>query len=144
MKRILYKPEEFKAVCPVCGTVFTYTWEDIEEKKELTIIYSSIGYTEQYVECPTCGHHLKHFYQNSNYQDGGDINKKYLNIPPEVESLPCYLGQKSVGDGCDFYEKMKVGQLYVGDVPCLWCDKGFSKVTCGTATSASSVKADLE
>lgn len=136
MKEIIYKYErKVIAVCPKCGTVFSYTGEDTKEVPCLNQLHSKVFV----VTCPNCEHEL--------YVGNADNQMQYIyppdfgTYPPKqldpnsgkiwwnrpIEQIPC---SNNPCNDCDFYKRVLTQEgTYVGDVPCNWCANSPYKVT---------------
>lgn len=47
-------------------------------------------------------------------------------------------GYRNRCEGCPTYEMLRNGKVYVGDLPCQWCDKNPMRVTCSSTTTTES------
>lgn len=137
--------KEFTAACPTCGCEFSYGVEDL---------YMSISCRT--VKCPCCRREIIHdevarisqndqkkqaldnmTWKTPEYKEFQKALDKQLKQPSYVDcnkpTNPC--------ETCSYYQKLKSGEIYVGDSPCQWCQHSGLKVTCtSTGTSTGEVK----
>ena len=93
--------KEFHAFCRWCGCEFTYEISDLK-----------LSASSDKVSCPTCG---KDYHHPSMVQDPtlpSGISYQW----PSDSTDPCA--------GCIWGENLKQNNLYTGDIPCTWCNKG--------------------
>jgi len=122
--------KEFHAICPSCGCEFTYEMEDLSEKDYVGAL--------DYVKCPECGMPISHLMINTTPKP---IDVYYQNsVRDNMQSNnPCA--------NCEYTKKLTLGQVYVGDPPCTWCQHNPFKITCNsintnTGTTASPSRID--
>jgi hypothetical protein len=123
--------KEFHGFCKWCGCEFTYEISDLK-----------LSATSDKVSCPTCG---KDYHHPSMVQDPtipGGIGYGRLQDttwpPSTVEPIPCVpdLNKTDPCEGCAWREKLLRDGLYIGDIPCTWCNKNkFSSICGGTVAS---------
>lgn len=96
--------KEFHAICPNCGCEFTYEMEDLSGT--------------DFINCPECNaimeHSVKVWPTDIYYQRTVTDNMQSNN--------PCA--------NCNYTKKLMLGQTYVGDAPCTWCEHNPFKITC--------------
>lgn len=117
--------KEFHATCPNCGCEFTYETEDLNGTD-----YDGVNY----VKCPECGTPVSHSVINTQprpiniyYQRTGVDNMQSNN--------PC--------GTCSYYQRLKAGEIYVGDAPCTWCQYNPFRITCTNVYTATSTNTDV-
>lgn len=146
--------KEFTAICPICSCEFSYELEDLLQEHAYKI-----------VKCPCCGQgiiHIEHeeediskvaepksntintlspdptkiwdnmLYQTPEYKKLQKALEKQLKQPSYVD----YNKPKSPCETCSHYLKLQLGEIYVGDSPCQWCQYSGLKITC-TSTGSS-------
>lgn len=124
--------KEFNIICPYCGCEFTYEKEDVCNSE---------------VICPCCLTNLPHkgvigtmpiWYNQQIVPDGykikNGLNKptdKYNDLVYRPFTLPSWTKTLDWSDceGCPNNPKY-IKTPYVGDNPCLWCQKSPLRVTC--------------
>lgn len=109
--------QEFHAICPHCGCEFTYEKEDLSGKN-----YIYIGASD-YVKCPECNMPIPHSIVNITPKPI-DVYYKGTVTDNMQSNNPCA--------NCSYIKKLMTDHLYVGDVPCAWCEFNPLKVTCTT------------
>lgn len=141
--------KEFKATCPVCGCEFSYELEDLQQTL-----------THKIVKCPCCGKEVAHkegisqvavprdntgdsissdpirvndnaIYQTPEYKELSKLLEEQLKNPFYIECNK----SKNPCETCSYYLKLKLGEIYVGDSPCQWCQYSGLKVTCNSSGS---------
>ena len=114
---IKHGKETFTVTCPVCGCVFTYHAEDLNED----------CFQNHYVICPDCQHHVSHdepkkksLHEGILWEVAEEEMKKNRDYPypvtlkaseytwPDCETCP---------------NKPDPTKVIVGDTPCTWCKK---------------------
>lgn len=118
--------KEFHATCSNCGCEFTYELEDLSKTDYLGAI--------DYVKCPECGITILHLGFDTqprpidvHYHDTAIDNMQFNN--------PCA--------NCDFYKKLMLDRVYVGDTPCTWCQHNPFRVTCTNVYTATNTNTDV-
>ena len=142
MKKIIKEGvKEFRATCPFCYCEFTYEREDVRD-----------GMANGMVNCPDCGAilEIKACTRKINSQTKRDT---MLWETPEYRELQETFKQQSshvdcnkpinLCENCPHYLRLKAGETYVGDSPCLWCQYGGLRVTC-TSTASNNSNATTE
>lgn len=106
--------KEFHATCSNCGCEFTYELEDLSKPDYLGAIY--------YVKCPECG-----------------ITILHLGFDTAIDNMqsnnPCGI--------CSYYQRLKAGEIYVGDTPCTWCQGNPFRVTCTNVYTATNTNTNV-
>lgn len=131
--------KEFRATCPFCHCEFTYEIEDL---------YVDI------VTCPCCGAMLEaksHTRAMPHQPIKDDVVTDSLESGKLQEAAHfaakqlCHteINTKSFNpcETCPHNLRLKMGETYVGDSPCQWCQYSGLRVTCTSArTSTNGVK----
>ena len=58
---------------------------------------------------------------------------EYKKLLENIKQQPSYIDcNKSVSscETCSYYQRLRGGEVYIGDSPCQWCQKNIYKVTC--------------
>lgn len=142
--------KEFTRTCLTCGCEFSYSLEDL-----------TVTITRRTIKCPCCGKEITH---DQDFQIYGQDSLGQMSAPnvldnmvyeiPEYKQLqkalekqvkqPFYVEcnkSKSPCENCSYYLKLNLGETYVGDSPCQWCQYSGLKVTCtSTGSSANGAK----
>lgn len=125
--------KEFHTACPCCGCEFTYEVEDLNGT--------------DYVNCPECNARISHLARDLKpleviYEDGGTIQPSSPFIAPLIKAKdnnqfdnPCRT--------CSYYQRLKAGEIYVGDTPCTWCQYNPYRVTCNTVNTSTNTNTDV-
>ena len=115
--------KEFHGFCKWCGCEFTYEISDLK-----------LSATGDKLDCPTC---RKTYHHNMMVQDPtipGGIGRLQT-WPPEP--IPCTPDMTKTDPcaGCVWRENLLRDGLYIGDIPCTWCNKNrFNSITVSTST----------
>ncbi len=106
--------KEFHTTCSNCGCEFTYDLEDLSKTDYLGAI--------DYVKCPECG-----------------ITILHLGFDTAIDNMqsnnPCA--------NCNYTKKLMLGQTYVGDAPCTWCEHNPFKITCTNVYTATNTNTNV-
>ncbi len=119
--------KEFHTTCPCCGCEFTYEIEDLHET--------------DYVNCPECNADVPHLSRDlleMIYKDSDTIKPPTPFIAPQIKATdnnPCA--------NCNYIKKIVADHLYVGDVPCTWCEYNPFKVTCTNVYTATNTNTNV-
>ena len=105
--------KEFHAICPNCGCEFTYEMEDLSGNYYIGAV--------DYVKCPECGNAILHLGCNTQPRPI-DIYYQRTVTDNMQSNNPCA--------NCNYIKKLMLGQTYVGDAPCTWCEHNPFKITC--------------
>lgn len=109
--------KEFHAICSNCGCEFTYEQEDL----------NGTGF----INCPECNAIMEHSVKvrptEIFYKDTTKDNMQSNN--------PC--------GTCSYYQRLKAGEIYVGDTPCTWCQHNPFRVTCTNVYTATNTNTDV-
>lgn len=109
--------KEFRAICPFCGCEFTYEQEDLNGTS--------------FINCPECNAIMEHSVKVQPieifYKDTAIDNMQFNN--------PC--------GTCSYYQRLKAGEIYVGDTPCTWCQHNPLRVTCTNVYTATNTNTDV-
>ena len=136
--------KEFYITCPSCGCEFIYGLNDLKRGT----VYSTI-------KCPCCGDEIVHSNTGKEFAQGIFVSPKsnindattdpsikdnmvwetpeYKKLLENIKQQPSYIDcNKSVSpcETCSYYQRLRGGEVYVGDSPCQWCQKNPYKVTC--------------
>lgn len=123
--------KELRAICPFCHCEFTYEKEDLDDG---------------IVNCPCCGATLE---AKAHTRELNPLTKQdnmvwetpeYRKLQEALKQQPSYIDcnkPANLCESCPHYLRLKIGEAYVGDSPCLWCQYGGLRVTC-TSTGTSS------
>ena len=98
---------DFRITCDKCGCIFEYNVADIDDC---------------YIKCPTCG--------KQHYAFEAELTSQTYIISDTVD-------RSSSCEYCSVYRMLKTDQMYIGDVPCQWCNKSPYRVTCTTTNYSS-------
>lgn len=123
---------ELRATCPFCQCEFTYEIEDLNDGM---------------INCPCCGATLEaKAYTKEVIPEPIRDNMvwetpEYRKLQEAIKQQPSYVDcnkPTSPCETCSHYLRLKLGETYVGDSPCQWCQYGGLRVTC-TSTGTSAV-----
>lgn len=119
--------KQFSNTCFKCGCKYTYELEDVDTKTDC-------------VKCPQCGANNVHL-------------PRANAIPPEPTpyigqvALPLYVKDNNQYNNpcgtCSYYQRLKAGEIYVGDTPCTWCQYNPFKVTYTNVYTATNTNTDI-
>ncbi len=118
--------KEFHAICLNCGCEFTYEMEDLSGKDYIGAI--------DYVKCPECGRTILHLGINAQPRPI-DIYYQRTITDNMQSNNPC--------GTCSYYQRLKAGEIYVGDTPCTWCQYNPFRVTCTNVHTVTSTNTDV-
>ena len=116
--------KEFHATCPFCSCEFTYEREDVHD-----------GMVGGIMNCPCCGaiitvkSHTKEVTRDNMVWE----TPEYRKLQEAINQPPSYVNcNKPINlcESCPHYLRLKLGETYVGDSPCQWCQHSGLKVTC--------------
>lgn len=109
--------KEFHATCPFCGCEFTYEQEDL----------NGTGF----INCPECNAIMEHSVKVQPIE----IFYKDTAIDNMQSNNPC--------GTCSYYQRLKAGEIYVGDTPCTWCQHNPLRVTYTNVYTATNTNTDI-
>ena len=118
--------KEFHAICPNCGCEFTYEMEDLSKKDYVGAICD--------VKCPECGATILHSGINTQSRPI-DVYYQHTVTDNMQSNNPC--------GTCNYYQRLKAGEIYVGDAPCTWCQYNPFRVTCTNVYTATNTNTDV-
>ena len=118
--------KEFHAICPNCGCEFTYEMEDLSKKDYVGAICD--------VKCPECGMTILH--------SGIDTQSRLSDIYYQRAVIDNVQSNNTCAN-CDFAKRLITDQVYVGDIPCTWCQYNPFRVTCTNVYTATSTNTDV-
>ena len=116
----------YKDKCKRCGCEFEFDNDYITKSDK------SLDPDLTY-KCPYCGAEITKKYDEIEKQEIVEEIKPEKKepepiIPPHLDKMIFPTIKNNVCEGCPTYEKMKNGEILIGDA-CYWCDKSPYKVT---------------
>lgn len=123
--------KEFHTTCPCCGCEFTYEIEDLHET--------------DYVNCPECNADIPHLSRDlleMIYKDNGTIKPSTPFIAPQIKVTDNFQSNNPCRT-CSYYQRLKAGEIYVGDTPCTWCQHNPFKITCTNVYTVTNTNTDV-
>lgn len=117
--------KQFQGTCFKCGCEYTYELEDIKD---------------DCVKCPQCGAFNTHMPRANVILPPPDPYIGQLKVQFDVKDNNQYNNPCGT---CSYYQRLKAGEIYVGDTPCTWCQYNPFRVTCTNVYTATSTNTDV-